>query len=135
ALAQQHALALGTRGDLPAQQLERIVPRERVVDVAEVDARDELLRCHVGEELPERLALELRVEVPDGVDERRRGEVDDALLGAEPAELRVRDQPAPEAAEVRDEVLDRRADDVRRERLDGGDAALRSAAGPERRSV
>ena len=61
--------------------------------------------------------------------------MDDALLGAEPAELRVRDQPAPEAAEVRDEVLDRRADDVRRERLDGGDADLRSAADRERQSV
>ena len=85
------ALALGGAvGACVPQQVERLLGREGVRDVAEVDARDELLGGHVGEQLPERLALALRPQVPDRVDDRGRREVDDALLRAEPAELRCR---------------------------------------------
>ena len=115
--------------------VERLGRRQRVVDVAEVDAGDELLRRQVGEELPERLSLELRVQVPDGVDDRGRREVDDALLRPEPAQLAVGDEPPPEPSEVADELLDGRADDVRHERLDRGDADLGAAADREREPV
>ena len=70
--------------------------RERVGDVAEVDATHELLGAHVHEQLPQRLALRLGPQVPDRVDQRRGGHVDHALLGAEPAQLRVAGELAPE---------------------------------------
>ena len=56
---------------LPLEELDRFVRRQRVGDVAEVDARHELPRRHVGQQLPDRLPLGLRVEIPDGVDDRR----------------------------------------------------------------
>ena len=61
--------------------------------------------------------------------------MDHALLGAEPAELGVGDEAAPQTSEVGDELLDGRADDVRRERLDRGDADLGAAADRERQAV
>jgi hypothetical protein len=51
---------------------------------------DDLLGGISASRSPERLAFGLGVEVPDRVDERAGGEVDDALLGAEPAELACR---------------------------------------------
>ena len=60
-----------------------------VVDVAEVDGFDELMRLHLGEELPERFVFGAGVEIPHCVDEGSAGEMDDAFLRAEPAELGV----------------------------------------------
>ena len=98
--------------------------RERVGEVAEVDERDELLRascrassCHT------RLAGALRDEVPDRVDDGRGREVDDALLGPDPAQLAVADQRPPERAEVGARSPRRPGPTTSgRERLDGRDA-------------
>src|SRR5262249_9769212 len=73
AIGEKQLLALGLRRRVAAEERERLVRGERVVDVAKVDAGNDLLGRQVGEQLPERLALELRVEVPDGIDDRRRG--------------------------------------------------------------
>ena len=132
---EQQLLALGLRRLVAAQDRQRIVRRQDVVDVAEVDARDELLRRHVREELPERLLLELRVQIPDRVDDGGRGKVDHALLRSQPAQLAVGDESPPQPSEVCDELLDRRPDHVRRERLDRGDADLGAAADREREPV
>jgi hypothetical protein len=126
ALGEHHLLALRLRRLVPAQERQRLLRGQCVVDVAEVDARDDLLRREVGEQLPQRLPLQLRVEVPHGIDERRRREMDHALLGPEPPQLRVADEPTPQSPEVSDELADRRADDVRGERLDRRDADFRS---------
>src|SRR5919202_265402 len=42
---------------------------DRSRDVAEVHARNQRFRAHIREKLPEGLAFDLRVEVPDGVDD------------------------------------------------------------------
>src|SRR6185503_11206612 len=74
----------------------------------------------VGEHFPQRLARALRVQIPDGVDDRRHRDVDDAFLRAEPAELRVAGQVAPERRRRRHDVVERAAD---HERLVGADRA------------
>src|SRR5581483_5178772 len=99
---EEDRLALGLRRLVPAEDLERLVTRERVLDVAEVDAGHQLLRRQVDEELPQRLALELRVQIPHRIDDGRGGEVDDALLRPEPAKLGVGDEPAPQSSAVCD---------------------------------
>jgi hypothetical protein len=61
--------------------------------------------------------------------------VDHALLGAEPAQLAVARQPAPERAGVGQHRLELEADDQRRERLDRGDLDLGPAPDRERERV
>ena len=63
----------------------------------------------------------LRVEIPDGVDDRRQRHVDDALLGPEPAQLRIGRQRAPEPREVGRDAVERQPDDV------GPNAAIAAA--------
>ncbi len=135
AFREQNRLALGLRRLIAAQDCECLCGGECVLDVAEVDACDDLLRRQVDEELPEGLLFQLRVEIPDGVDDRRSREVDDALLRAEPAQLRVGDQAPPQSSEVCHELLDVRSDDVGEEGVDRGDAHLGAAADCERQAV
>jgi hypothetical protein len=77
------------------QELEGVAGRERVGEIPEVDERHELLGRHVGEQLPQRLAGALGGQVPEGVDHGADGHVHDALLRAEPAQLRVVHEPPP----------------------------------------
>ena len=103
---------------------DRLGWREGVLDVPEVDRRDELLGRQIDEEAEERLALALRPEVPDGVDDGCGREVDHALLGAEPAELPFGREASPEAAEVGGDLLERAADHEVLERAHGRDDDL-----------
>ena len=127
ALGDDLQFALGLAARRRAKEVDGLVRREDVVDVAEVDRGDELLRREMGEELPEGQADALRPQVPDGVDDGAGSEVDDALLGAEPAQLVVGDERAPEAAHVRGDPVERAADHQRLERVDGRDADLGAA--------
>jgi hypothetical protein len=86
---QKIALAIRLRWYEAFEDIDRLVRTERVGDVAEVDARHELLRRHVGQQLPERPALGLRVEIPHGVDDRGKRQVDDPLLRSKPSKLRI----------------------------------------------
>ena len=83
-----------------AQDLQRLVAGEGVRQVAEVDEVDDLLRRHLGQQLPQRYAGALGVEVPHGVDDSTDRHVHDALLRPQPAQLRVVHQPAPGRAQV-----------------------------------
>src|ERR1700719_748041 len=49
--------ALAARCEFAAQDFERIVVGQSVGEIAEIDAREELLGRHIGDELPPRLAL------------------------------------------------------------------------------
>jgi len=51
--------------------------------------------------------------------------VDDALLRPEPAQLRVSDDATPETAEVTDEIVYGRPDNMGSERVDGGGTQFR----------
>ena len=64
ALAPQDRLTLAVRRLLPFEDLDRLVGRERVGDVLEVDAADDLPRRHVGQQLPHRLAGALGLRDP-----------------------------------------------------------------------
>ena len=98
-------------------------------------AADDLFGGHIGEELPDGLAFGFGVEVPDGVDEGGGGEVDDAFFGADPAELAVAGDLAPESAHVVGEGFEGAAFDEGGEGLDGGDAELVAAADGEGEAV
>ena len=118
-----------------AQELERLLRCERVRDVAEVDAAHDLLRREIDEQLPQRLSLDLGPQIPDCVDDRGRGQVDRALLGADPPQLAVGDEATPEPAHVTDDPVQGAPDDERLERVGGGDAHLRAPTAREGQPV
>ena len=86
-------------------------------------------------QLPQRLALGPGPQVPDRVDERRRRQVDDALLGPDPAQVRVAGELAPEAARIAGDVGQPAALDEMRERVDRGHHDLGAAPDRERHAV
>ena len=128
---EQRRLTLGFRARLPVENLESFVGRQRVDDVAEVDAGDDLTRRHVGEQFPERLVRRPRVQVPHRVDDSRQRQVDDALLRSEPSKLRLVRQHPPETGEVRRDLVEPAADDETAERLDGQHADIVAASDGE----
>ena len=97
---------------------ERLVPGERVGQVAEVDQVDDLLRGELCQQQPERLALTARTKVPRSVDHGADRHVHDALLRTEPAQLGIADEFAGEVAQPREQGIDVPAHDMAGERLD-----------------
>ncbi len=114
---------------------QRFLAREGVGDVTEVDAVDDLLRRHVGQQLPQRLALHRGDQVPHRVDQRRRRQVDHALLRPHPAQLGFVREAAPETGHVGPDLVQRQLLHERREGPNGGDAELVSAPDREREPV
>src|SRR5206468_8956843 len=98
---------------LLAKDRKGVLARQCIGEIAEVDAGDDLLRRQVCDELPRRLTFELRPEVPNRIHDRRRREMDDALLRSDPAELAFAAELAPAAGEVRRDRLERPAQDDR----------------------
>ena len=135
AVGEQRALAGRTAGTGPLQQLQRLLARERVGEVAEVHEVDELLGVEPGQQLPQRQPLALGAQVPQRVDHGADRHVHDALLGAEPAQLGVVDQLAPEPAEVGQDGLDLAAEEVPAQRLDRGHLHVVAPADREHEAV
>ena len=127
--------AFAARREFRAQDVERVVASERVGEIAEVDACDELLGRHVGDEFPHRLALDFGVKIPDRIYDRRRREMNRAFLRTDPPELTFKRKPLPEAAEVGDDVVVLRADDEMLQRADRGDHNFVAAAECEGHAV
>src|SRR5262249_49484112 len=96
-------LALRRRG---TQEVERAVAVERVAEIAPVDESDDLLGREIDDQLPHRLADALRPQVPQRIDDRGGGEMDHALVGAEPAQLRLVGEPAMKAGEIVDDLVE-----------------------------
>ncbi len=117
------------------QDAQRILAGERVGQVAEVHEVDELLRRHPGEELPERETCALGLDVPQGVDHGADRHVHDALLRAEPAQLRVADELAEGAAHVVQQRLELATDEVAGEGVDRRDLHVVAAADREDEGV
>lgn len=82
-LLQTLLLALLSLGE----DLEGLLGSDSVGNVAEVNQIDNLLGCHICDDAPDGLSERLGPQVPDGVDDGPECQVDDALLGADPAEL------------------------------------------------
>ena len=108
-------LALGR----PGEHVERLVRPEHVGQVAEVDQIDDFPGREVGEQLPERLSLALRVEVPHRVEDRPDRHVHDALFRAEPAQLAVVHEAARQGAHVGERLVDSQPAEQRLDRADG----------------
>ncbi|MNI05733.1 hypothetical protein D3C73_586940 [compost metagenome] len=118
AFAQHVRLTLGLARHLSAQQGDGFFRGEHVGDVAEVQATHQLFRRHVGQQFPHGFAFVLGPQVPDGVDDRRGGEVNHAFFRAQPAQLTVADgDVVPESAHVGDDLFQRQTDHHRRQGL------------------
>lgn len=113
----------------------RFLARQRVGNVMKIDARDKLRRRHVGKQLPHGLCFGLAIEIPDGVDDCRQREVNDALFGTKPSQLRLAGQTVPETSEIGGDVAEIVSDDEMTERFDGRRAHLVAAANRERQAV
>jgi hypothetical protein len=132
---QQVRGALGAAGLGVAQDLKGLVTGEGVLEAAEVDQVDQLLRGELGQQPPDRFSGTAPVEVPDGVDDRRSGRVDGPLLRAQPAQLAVAGQPPGEAAEIGQYLLHRQLYDQRGQVPYGGDLDVVAASHGEGESV
>ena len=99
--------------------------------MTEVDRAHDLFRAEIGQVPPQRFARAHRQEIPDRVDDGGQREVDDALFGAEPAELALAGERAPEGAEVGLDVVELHPDDAFAVGLDRAHADLVAAADRE----
>ena len=132
---QQLGFTRRLRRGLSRENLERFIARERIGDVPEIDARHELLWCHVGEQLPDRFFLRFCVQIPHRIHDRGKREVNDALLGSEPSQLRLTRQAVPELSEIGRDVAQRPPDDQMPERFDRRGTDFISASDREREAV
>lgn len=82
-----------------------------ISDVAEVNAADELLGSHVRDDAPDRLVQGLGPQIPQSVDDGTKGQVNNTLLGSNPAQLAVGDQVAPGLTPVSGELIEVFTDD------------------------
>ncbi len=111
-----------------AKKVEGFVGCDGVGDVAEVDAGDDLLGGHFGEEPPKGFRLGLCVKIPDGVDEGGAGKVNDTFFRTEPTELGVTGDLQVKRVEVRGDGVESSADDVASQVFEGGDDQVSAAA-------
>ena len=103
--------------------------------MAERNARDNLFGGHIDEKFPQRLACGFGVEVPDGIDQRRSRQMNDALLGSEPTHLTVRRDFVPKGAEVFGERFQRPPQHMMFQRLDCGHADFITAPVGKRQTI
>src|SRR4028119_609270 len=135
ALLLQDCFPVGLSGLCPAEDLESLLRGDCIGEVTEVDGPDELLGAHVRDQLPDRLARLLGAEVPDGIDDGTRGEVDGTLVRSDPAQLAVSRELAPEPAGVFLDPLQVEPDHEVSHRLNGGTADVIAAADREGEAV
>jgi hypothetical protein len=102
------------------ENIERLLRRQRVRDVSEINQVYDLRRCHVSDDAPDGFPECFGPQVPDRVHDGAQREVDDTLLWADPAQLRVVDEVAPCLAPVGDERVECAAFDAVGEVRDGG---------------
>ncbi len=107
----QRRNALRLAGCGRSQNRQRLGGREGVGNVAKVDQIDDLLGTHVGNQPPDGFPAVARGHIPGCVHDGADGHVHDALLGAQPAQLRVIRQASRKGAEVSYYLRDVSADD------------------------
>ena len=120
---------------LATKQVECLIATQRIAEIPEVDAIDELLGGEFAHELPNRHAAGAGPQVPHGVHDGRRGEVDDPLLGAEPTQLTVAGEAPPEAGHIAGDLVEIAPHHMMCERIDGGATQVVTAPDGEREAV
>jgi len=108
---------------------------EGVGQVAEVHQVDNFLGGHGRQQLPQRDTRTLGLQVPQRVDGRTDRHVHDTLLRAQPAQLGVVHELAPEAAEVDQQRVDVPTEEMALERSDRRDLHLVAPADGEDEAV
>src|SRR5882724_1315660 len=105
-LCQQTGGTLQLAAFIRTQDLERLGDTERILQVAEIDAIDEVLRCHIDNELPYRLTRPARSQIPRGIDDSADCHMHHAFFRAEPTKLRISRQTAREAPKISHQLCD-----------------------------
>ncbi len=123
--------ALGRTGE----DVQGLIRREHVGEVAEIHDADEVFRAHAGNEPPDGLSGVLGPEIPHRVDDRSGGEVHGALVGPDPPQLAVSRQVAPEAGRVLPDPVEVEAHDEMLHGEDGRTADVVAAADREGEAV
>ena len=118
-----------------AQNIDGLLRSEGVGQVTEVKRRDELFRLHLGKEQPERLAGALGLEIPQSRKHGADGHVLDALLRAEPAQLRIAHEQIPCETHVVEQFLDVTTDKGLGHGVDGPDDDIVATADGEDESI
>ena len=111
----------------PAQDIQRFLPAQHVGHVAEIDQLQDVFRRHFPDQQPDRFARFLRQKIPHGIDHRAGGEVDCALVRADPAQLAITGDMAPEPPHVLAYPVEVEPDHQVPHGLDRGDADLVAA--------
>ena len=73
--------------------------------VTEIERRDQLLRIHLAQQQPQRLACALGLDIPQRGEHRTDGHMLNALFGAEPAQLGIMHEQVPCDAHVVEQFL------------------------------
>src|ERR1700730_6624378 len=100
------------------------MPSRGVRNIAEIDAGDKLLRRHIAEQLPQRLALDFGPQVPHRVDHCGSRHVNNPLLRPDPAQLAIARNMPPERAHISSKRLQTAPDDEWSQRPDSSDTHL-----------
>ena len=103
---------------LRRQQGKRLVRRDTVGEVAEIDAAHQLLRRHIGDQPPQRLLFRLRPQIPYRVDHRAGRQMNGAFIRPDPAQLAVAGDIAPELPHIGGDRFQLAADDQVLQRAD-----------------
>ena len=117
------------------QNLDGFLRSEGIGQVAEVESRNELFGLHLGKEQPERLAGALGFEVPQSRKHGTDCHMFNALLRAEPAQLRIAHEHIPCETHVVEQFLDVTSDEGFGHGVDGSDDDIIAAADGEDESI
>lgn len=104
--AGEDALAGGTAGAGAGQQGQGLLRREHVLEVREIERRRHLRGTQLQQEFPQRQSARFRPQIPAGIGDRSERELDNALVGSEPAKLLLIGHFALQGAEVGHDFLD-----------------------------
>ncbi len=115
----------------PSQQLDGLFRCKYVGQIPKIDATHKLFGRQVGHQKPQWLLFHLGPQVPDRVNDRSGGQVDDALVGAYPSQLTVPGDLSPESRHIVGTGFQRAPHNQRRQSPDRGNAQFVAASDRE----
>lgn len=124
-ISRHRTVALRLRNPLALPRLDllqhrnRLLGRQRIRDVSEINTPHDLLGAHLCDDPPNRFAQRLRPQIPQSVDDGPEREMHHAFLRADPSQLAVRDEVPPCLAPVAGQGVQRLAHYQRGQQRDG----------------